>query len=115
MIEIEALFLLTKKFEESLSLQGYGVDWFKTLTTGLLFGGELLGAIVGVFVMANSPPSLWIIYLIALAGAAVGGAFYLLVPKYPTFIYSWWRVIAMIWMFADAIRNAYPLIKAEAW
>lgn len=72
MLEIIALVWLTRRIGEIVKVKNRKSGWYKLMTVLLWFGCEILGAIIGGIVVAltNSPEA--VIYLIALAGAAVG-------------------------------------------
>jgi len=72
MLEILLLAALTKQIGKIVEQKGYKSGSYKALTVILWFGGEILGAIVGVFMAGGDESTQCLIYLVALAGAAVG-------------------------------------------
>ncbi len=78
MLEILALWFLTKRIGSIVESTGQKSGWHKALTIVLWLGGETIGALIG----ATVAPNTIFIYLFALIGAAAGGGIaYLIVPK----------------------------------
>lgn len=79
MLEILALLALTKRIGNIVEQKGHKSRWYKVLTVVLWFGGEIIGAILGVILTAASESAQCLIYLFALGGAVAGaGAAYLI-------------------------------------
>jgi len=79
MLEILALWALTKRIGNIVEQKGHKSGWYKVLTVALWFGGEIVGAILGVIVTGTSESAQCLIYLFALGGAAAGaGVAYLI-------------------------------------
>jgi len=79
MLEILALWALTRQIGKLVEQKGHKSGWYKVLTVVLWFGGEIVGAILGVIVTGASESSQCLIYLFALVGAAAGaGVAYLI-------------------------------------
>jgi hypothetical protein len=72
MLEILLLWVLTKRVGKIVEQKGRKSGWYKVLTVVLWFGGELAGGFVGLIIVEVFELSLWVIYLFALGGAAVG-------------------------------------------
>lgn len=73
MLEIVLLITLTKKIGAILADKGRKGGWFKLLTVVLWFGGEIVGAVIGV-VVSESYALDWLVvgYPLALLGAIAG-------------------------------------------
>jgi len=72
MLEILLLIFLTRKIGEICREKGRKATGYKILTVVMWFGGEIAGAITGVFVTGGEGGVL--VYVLALFGAAVGAA-----------------------------------------
>ena len=70
MLEILLLIFLTKKIGEICQDKGRKAGGYKALTVVLWFGGEIVGAILGL--VATSGEGGALVYVLALIGAAVG-------------------------------------------
>ena len=77
MLEILALWHLTKKVGQMVEEKGRKSGWYKALTVFLWFGGEIFGGIVGALLLGDGIG----LYLLALAGAASGAATAYLIAK----------------------------------
>jgi len=89
MLEILILWALTKRIGSIVEQKGHKSGSYKVLTVVLWFGGEIIGAIVGVMMAGADESAQCLIYIVALGGAAVGaGISYLiadnLAPVRPT-------------------------------
>ncbi|HOU14901.1 MAG TPA: hypothetical protein PKZ84_17475 [Anaerolineae bacterium] len=69
MLEILALWALTKKIGAIAEAKGHKSGGYKVLTVVLWFGGELIGAVIGAFIGNGDTCAT---YAIAIAGAAMG-------------------------------------------
>lgn len=75
MLEILALWWLTKKIGEIGKQKGHESLAYQIIAVVLWLGGEIAGAVVGVLLSAFMDDSLGcLIYLFAIVGAVVGGA-----------------------------------------
>jgi len=79
MLEILALWQLTKRIGSIVEQKGHRSGWYKVLTVVLWFGGEIIGAIFGVLLTGASQSAQCLVYLFALGGAIAGaGVAYLI-------------------------------------
>lgn len=84
MLEILAIWYLSKKVGEIVESKGYKRGWFVVLTIALWFSGEIIGAVVGSIVISSDESNQFIIYLFAIGGAAIGaGISYLIANSLP--------------------------------
>lgn len=81
MLEIIALIYLTRYVGETVESKGRKGGWFKFMTVMLWIGGEITGAVIGGIVAAISHSGTLLVYLFAIAGAAVGAGISLVVAK----------------------------------
>ena len=72
MLEILALWALTKRIGAIVEQKGHKSGGYKLLTVVLWFGGEILGAILGVAMASGSSSMQCTVYIVALMGAAAG-------------------------------------------
>jgi hypothetical protein len=72
MLEIIALFTLTRRIGEIIKQKNRKSGWYKFMTVLLWFGCEIIGGIIGGIIVGLTDSPDGVIYLIALAGAAVG-------------------------------------------
>jgi len=81
MLEIIALVMLTRRIGDIVKQKNRKSGWYKFMTVLLWFGCEVIGAVIGGIVvgLTGSPDA--VIYLIALAGAAVGAGIAFLIAK----------------------------------
>ena len=69
MIEIVCVWFLMKKIAGIVEAKGHKSGIYMFLTAVFWFGGELIGLFVGALITRENN---WILYLFALAGAAIG-------------------------------------------
>lgn len=81
MLEIILLIFLTRRIGNILEAKGRKSGWYKLLTVLLWFGGEIIGAIIGVVIVHLSQLSEGFVYLFALIGAAIGAAVAFIIAK----------------------------------
>lgn len=82
MLEILVLWQLTKQIGHMVEQKGRKSGWYKVLTVALWFGGEIMGAIVGVILASAGESTQCMVYLCALGGAAIGaGVAYLIASR----------------------------------
>jgi len=72
MLEIWAIWALTKKIGSMLEEKGRKSGWYKVLTVILWFGGEIVGAIIGAVITGGDEDAACLLYAFALGGAAAG-------------------------------------------
>lgn len=77
MLEILVLLALTKSIGKIVETKGYKAGLYKTITVLLWFGGEIVGASIGVVLFDNR----LLVYLIALIGAGAGAVTAYLIAK----------------------------------
>ena len=81
MLEIIALVMLTRRIGDIVKQKNRKSGWYKVMTVLLWFGCEVIGAVIGgIIVGLTGSPDLFI-YLIALAGAAVGAGIAYFIAK----------------------------------
>lgn len=73
MLEIIALWTLTKRIGRIIEEKGRKSGWYKAFTVLLWIGGEIIGAIIGAVITGADESAQCLVYLFALVGAA-GGA-----------------------------------------
>ena len=73
MLEIVVVYLLARHNGQLVEGKGYSGTRYRWQTVGLWFGGEICGALLGRAIADGSTDDFWTVYLIALAGAVVGG------------------------------------------
>lgn len=73
MLEILAVWLLTKKVGKIVEAKGHRPTGYKILTVVLWIVGEIFGAVIGVIIAGFDESSQCLVYLIGLGGAVVGG------------------------------------------
>lgn len=81
MIEIILLIYLTRTVGNIIRAKNRKTGWYKFMVVGLWFGGEILGAITGGVIVGLSDAPQAIIYLFALAGAAIGATVSYIIAK----------------------------------
>lgn len=81
MFEIVLLIILARRIGHILEQKGRKSGWYKLLTVLLWFGGEIIGAIIGVVIVEFSGLNEAFIYLFALIGAAIGAAAAFIIAK----------------------------------
>jgi hypothetical protein len=81
MLEILALFFLTKRIGEIVEEKGRKTIGYKLLTVALWIGGEIVFAIVGAVIVAMAGLPDLVIYLFALGGAAIGAGIAFTIAK----------------------------------
>lgn len=79
MLEIILLITLTRRIGDILHRKGRKSGWYKLITVLLWFGGEIIGGITGAVIVQLTGVNQLLVYIVALAGAAVGaGAAFLI-------------------------------------
>ena len=81
MLEIILLIFLTRRVGEIVEEKGRRSGWYKVLTVVLWIGGEIIGAIVGLVVAELTGSGQFLMYLCALAGAALGAVLAFVIAK----------------------------------
>jgi zinc transporter ZupT len=81
MIEILLLIALTRRVGHILKDKGRKSGWYKLLTVVLWFGGEIVGAIIGVVIAQVTGAGQALVYLVALIGAGAGAAVAFMLAK----------------------------------
>lgn len=76
MLEIVAIYFFARRIGEIVELKGYRSGWYKVFAALSWLGGEITGAILAAFVVLDSQ---CVVYLFAIAGAAVGAGIYWLI------------------------------------
>ncbi|HLL71110.1 MAG TPA: hypothetical protein VK363_06730 [Pyrinomonadaceae bacterium] len=81
MLEIIALIMLTRRIGDIVKQKNRKSGWYKFMTVLLWFGCEVIGAVIGGIIVGITGSPDAVIYLIALAGAAVGAGIAYLIAK----------------------------------
>lgn len=72
MLEILLLWALTRRIGAIVEKKGRKSGWYKVLTVVLWFGGEFVGAILGLIVVGGDESARCLAYIVALVGATIG-------------------------------------------
>ena len=81
MLEIIAIWQLTKNIGQIVEGKGHRSGGYKFLTVALWFGGEFVGAFLGVLITGGIESAQCLVYLIAITGAIIGGGISYLIAK----------------------------------
>ncbi|MBL7182903.1 MAG: HEAT repeat domain-containing protein [Anaerolineae bacterium] len=81
MLEILVLWALTKRIGSIVEQKGRKSGRYKVLTVVLWLGGEIIGAIVGAIMAGADESARYLIYIVALGGAAVGAGISYLIAE----------------------------------
>lgn len=81
MLEIIAIWQLTKNIGQIVERKGHHSGGYKFLTVALWFGGEFVGAILGLAISGADQSAQCLVYVIALIGAVIGGGISYLIAK----------------------------------
>jgi membrane protein DedA with SNARE-associated domain len=81
MLEIILLIFLTRHVGEIVVSKGRKAGWYKFMTVLLWIGGEVTGAIIGGIVAAVSHSGTFVVYILALLGAAAGAGISVLIAR----------------------------------
>ena len=88
MLEIIALWTLTKRIGRIIEEKGRKSGWYKALTVILWFGGEIIGAIMGAVITGADGSAQCLVYIFALVGAAAGAGIAYLIATNASPAYS---------------------------
>lgn len=84
MLEIIAIWQLTKNIGQIVEKKGHSSGVYKFLTVVLWFGGEIVGGAIGIWIIDGNESAQCIVYFIALLGAVIGGGIsYLIANNLP--------------------------------
>ena len=84
MLEIIAIWQLTKNIGQIVERKGHRSGGYKFLTVALWFGGEIVGAFLGLAITGYDESTQCLVYLVALIGAVIGGGIsYLIANNLP--------------------------------
>jgi len=83
-LEIIAIWQLNKNIGQIVERKGHRSGGYKFLTVALWFGGEIVGAFLGLAITGADESAQCLVYLVAIVGAVIGGGIsYLIASNLP--------------------------------